>query len=193
MGWLTHTLVSRWRNFISCPQVPTHGHQRFEEVSSAGPGYQPMASPSATRGFEPWWIEASWSISLAIAPSTRKEYEQSVQQFEEFWQKHGYQSSWPLPVKQLMHYGIILKQKGLAMGLIRSTFFEVAFNSKALGHPENTEDFWVHKMMEGWVREVGIPWDSDRPLSLWSAKVSRECGTRFVHWSWKLICFTLLH
>lgn len=62
---------------------------------------------------------------------------------------------WPAPVDSILHYWVLLKQRGLAVGSVKQQVSALAFASKSLGYQEFTGDFRVCRRLEGWQREVG--------------------------------------
>ncbi|XP_015276442.1 PREDICTED: vomeronasal type-2 receptor 26-like [Gekko japonicus] len=131
-----------------------------------------------------WRAEACRAIGLAIAPSTRRGYERSVRQFEEFRKLEGYPRVWSITLEQLMHYCVYLKDAGLAVSSIQGRLSALAFASKAMGFKEVSGDFQIRKMLEGWTWERGAVKDQRHPISPsvlkgLQATWSRVCSSGF--------------
>lgn len=65
----------------------------------------------------------------------------------------------------LLHYGVHLKQRGLATSTIKERFSALSFAAKSLGFTDFMGDFRVQKMLEGWKREEVPCQDPHQPLS----------------------------
>lgn len=72
---------------------------------------------------------------------------------------------WAVSVEHLLHFGVYLKEQGLAVSTIRGHFVALAFDSKMLGYVDHSSDFRVLKMMESWPLEEGPRKDTRQPLS----------------------------
>lgn len=97
-----------------------------------------------------WRVDTLWATGIAIPQSTRCSYEHTIHQFAEFWNNMGYKD----PVDNLLHYGIFLKRKDLAVHLIKARFSALAFASKLLSWCEHTGDFRICKMLDGWMWDM---------------------------------------
>lgn len=80
-----------------------------------------------------WRVEAQRAIGQSLAPKTRMGYRRVIRRFEFFHKVSGYSASWPIPVEQLLHFGVSLWETGMAVESIRGQFSVIAFASKALG------------------------------------------------------------
>lgn len=107
-----------------------------------------------------WRAEADKAIRLALAPSTRKSYACEGSQFHTFRRQEGLLKVWPIPVSQLMHFCVSLRGKGMSVGSIQGKLAALAFASKAMGFSDRMDNFCLRKMLEGWSRESGVPWDA---------------------------------
>lgn len=81
---------------------------------------------------EPWHLEVWQAIGLSLAPGFWKGYHWSVKLFEGFWAGMPYIQSWPILVDHVLHYGVHLKQKGLAVSTIKGRLSALAFARNAL-------------------------------------------------------------
>lgn len=72
-----------------------------------------------------------------------------IQQPEGFRAEAGYSGDWLIPVEQILHYRVDLKQQEWAVGTIKRRFSVLAFARKFLGFKEWTRDFRVLRMLEG--------------------------------------------
>lgn len=108
--WLS--LTSSYRGFISWLQKPTGTGSSF------------------LRSMEGWRAKAYRAMIFTVAPSTRKCYERAVHQFDR--EEVGYIKPWPTPVDHSLHYGVFLKETGLAVHSIKDRFSALAFTSKGL-------------------------------------------------------------
>lgn len=101
---------------------------------------------------DPWRLEVRRAISLSLAPGTRKGYHRAVCLFEHFRKEAGYRVAWPILIDYVLHYGVSLKTKGLAVSTIKGRLSVLAFASKTLGYAECMFDFQVRRMLDGWRR-----------------------------------------
>lgn len=101
----------------------------------------------------------------------------------------GYCQTWLIPVDHVLHYGIHLKWKGLAVCTISSRLSILAFASKSLGHGEFTSDFRVRRMLEGWCREEGPQQDLRQPLLSAILRGLRATWVLYVPWNLNGCCF----
>lgn len=53
----------------------------------------------------------------------------------------------------LLHFGVSLKGRGLAVSSIHGRFAALVFASKMLGFSEISGDFRIRKKLEGWTHE----------------------------------------
>ncbi|XP_060100330.1 integrase/recombinase xerD homolog [Heteronotia binoei] len=104
-------------------------------------------------------------MRLALAASTRKAYDRSVEQFTAFREQVGLADLWPIPVEHLMQFCVELKGKGLVVKTIRAKLAALAFTSKVRGLSDSSGDFRLRKMLEGWSREQGPRSDPRTPFS----------------------------
>lgn len=113
-----------------------------------------------------------------------------VKGFEAFCLEAGYKANCPIPVDQVLHYGVTLRHRGLAVSTIRGRLSAIAFASKSLGYPDYTVDFRIHRLLEGWRREEGPRRDHKQPLSpsilkgissAWGLVCNSEYESRLFH------------
>lgn len=105
--------------------------------------------------------------------------------FEAFRLEAGYKANWPVPMDQVLHYGVTLKARDLAVSTIRGRLSVLEFTSKSLGYADCTADFRVRCMLKGWRQEKGLRSDPRQPLSPSILKVSPWLGEGFAHLSMK--------
>lgn len=105
------------------------------------------------------------ALGLSVAASTQKSYLRAVRLFLRFRRDHRLGDVLPIPVQQLLHFCVHLHRRGLAPQSIRGHLSALAFWSKAQGVQDNTGDFRIKKVLEGWSRERGRLKDSRAPLS----------------------------
>ena len=72
---------------------------------------------------------------------------------------------WPLPVEHLQQFMVYLYRKGLTPGTIQGKLSALAFSSKVQGYRDNSKDYRIRKMLEGWTRKRGRVQDSRSPIS----------------------------
>ncbi|XP_067320361.1 integrase/recombinase xerD homolog [Anolis sagrei] len=104
-------------------------------------------------------------MSLALAPSSRKSYLKTVQEFFEFLSNYGLPKISPTPYDHIAKFCIYSRRRGLAPRSIRSKLAALAYWLKAQGFPDHTNDFRLHKLLAGWSREHGHQPDNREPLT----------------------------
>lgn len=67
--------------------------------------------------------------------------------------REWFEEVWPVPVEQLQQFMVGLYAKGLAPGSILGMLSALAYQAKMKGVVDNTGDFHIRKMIEGWKRE----------------------------------------
>lgn len=67
-------------------------------------------------------------------------------QCDDFQPKVGYLACWPIPVDQLLHYGVILNGQRLVIHSVRVNYLPW-LHSKTLGYTENIGMLPVHKRL----------------------------------------------
>uniref|UniRef100_A0ABM5FIC5 Core-binding (CB) domain-containing protein n=1 Tax=Pogona vitticeps TaxID=103695 RepID=A0ABM5FIC5_9SAUR len=141
------------------PPVPDAAVQGTRPVGQRGAG-----DPSP-RGLVNWREEAERAINMALEPRTRSEYSEVSREFQKFRESVGLEQSWPIPVDHLQQFIVSLHRQGLAPGTIQDKLSALAFQAKARGLPEFSDDFRIRKMIEGLAKERDRAKDSRAPIS----------------------------
>lgn len=131
---------------------------------SAGSGGRPTSGKHASSPLGDWRAKASWTIGIALAPSSRWSYASMGRDFILFHKSEGLNDTWLIPVPQLMPFNVHHKSKWLAVHSIRGKLATLAFVSKASGFIECTGIFRLVKMLDGWAREDCKPVDDREPF-----------------------------
>lgn len=114
---------------------------------------------------EDWRREADRAIGLTLAQRTRKGYGSVLKEFCRFRAMHQLEDNWPAPVEHLQQFMIYLYRKGLAPSSMQGKLSALAFYAKCLGVQDNTADFRVRRMVEGYGRERTSQADTRTPIS----------------------------
>ncbi|XP_067324594.1 integrase/recombinase xerD homolog [Anolis sagrei] len=104
-------------------------------------------------------------MSMSLAPSSRKTYLKTIQEFMEFKQNYSLPNITPTPYEHIAKFCVYSKRRGLAPQTIRSKLAAIAYWLKAQGFPDHTNDFRLHKLLSGWAREHGRQPDDREPLT----------------------------
>lgn len=97
--------------------------------------------------------ESSRLFSSALADSTWKSYERARSILRSFQTLYGFETSWPVPVNQLVQFIAYLSLKKFAPATIRSYVSGISFSQKALNLNDTTKNFVIAKMLEGVTRD----------------------------------------
>ena len=102
---------------------------------------------------------------MALAQKTRTKYDRVVGEFFTFRRATELDQVWPIPVEHLQQFIVVLHKKGLAPGTIQGKLAALGFHARAQGLKDNSGDFRIKKMLEGWLRERGRRKDGRTPIS----------------------------
>ena len=96
--------------------------------------------------------EADRLIDGSLSLNTMKTYETGLSVFNNFLQLHGFEVVWPPSLEKVVQFVAYMSLKDLSANTAKSYISAVGFKCKITGCSDVTQNFIVHKVLEGMKR-----------------------------------------
>ena len=93
--------------------------------------------------------EADRLIEASLSQNTAKTYDTGLSVFHQFSKTHGFEVVWPPSLEEIVQFVAYMSLKNLSPNTAKSYISAVGYKCKISGFPDVTQNFIVHKLLEG--------------------------------------------